>query len=204
MEVRPLVFADDAEGKPRLYACGKCGNATSPRHFGGGEVGHAEARTRAEVCCTPPPPPTVRHCACGAVLHGSFEKECYACHDKMVIAKATIVEDDGEPICIVGTDTFFSDLVSASEEHAGRWAHPCERQPLHINAKSLAESLAERAVEDMCEEAFEDAEDSVNGVTALTETFEAALTTFNNAQTASSWSPDTTKIVRVPGEPEAA
>lgn len=204
MDVRHLFFADDAENKPRLYACGKCGSATSPRHFGGGESGHAEARRRAESCCEPPLPPVVRHCHCGAVLHGSFQKECFTCHDKAVIANATVVEDDGEPVCIVGSDTFFSDLESAIEEYAGRWAHPCERAPLAVDSKRLAESLAERAVEDMCEEAFEDAEDSVNGVAALTESIALALDAFNFAQTASSWNPDTTKIVRVPGEPEAA
>jgi hypothetical protein len=202
MEARPLIFADDTEATPRLYACGKCGNATSPRFFGGGEAGRAEALRRAEACCVPPPPPPIRHCACGEELKFASSTKCSSCIDAAVIAKATVVEYDGGALCLVGTDTYFHDMESASDDHPGQWAHPCDSALLSIDPKRLASDFVERAIEDMCEEAFEDAEEHVNGADALGAAIEAALVAFNQAQTASSWTPDIGKVVRIPAAPE--
>ena len=48
MEVRELTFKGESD--PKLYACGKCGKAYSPKIYGGREeVVHAAAR-RAAAC----------------------------------------------------------------------------------------------------------------------------------------------------------
>ncbi|WP_404711514.1 hypothetical protein [Sphingomonas sp. MMS24-J13] len=175
--------------------------ATSPRHFGGGDAGRAEALRRAEACCVPPPLPPERRCECGELLRFLNQTKCGSCQDADIVAKATVVDYDGSPLCIVGTDTFFYDIESAEETHAGQWAHPCDSELLHVDPKRLADALVERAIEDMCEEAFEDAEDHVIGAEALGEAIEAALIAFNKAQTASSWTPDVSKVVQLSSAP---
>ncbi|MDY7525529.1 hypothetical protein [Sphingomonas sp. 10B4] len=104
---------------------------------------------------------------------------------------------------IVGTDSYYQSVEDAADMHPGAWVHPCDSIPLSVNPKHLAESLVETAVENMCGEAFEDAADHVNGEVALREAFEAALVTFNEAQTASSWQEDTSKVFKLPDAPVA-
>lgn len=126
-----------------------------------------------------------------------YWKRCYACEEQRIIDAAEVVEPSS-PLCIVGSDTFFGDIEDALEDYAGCYAHPCEEEPLRVNAKRLAAHLAERVVEDMCEEAFEDAADHVNGEDSLRYAFEVALDAFNEAQTANSWVPVTKAVFRIP------
>jgi len=141
-------------------------------------------------------PAAEKLCACGEGI-SRFSTRCWKCADAAVIAAAERVEPS-TPLCIVGSDTFFDDLDQAAEEYAGQFAHPCDKVPLHVRSKSLAEDLVERAVEAMCEEAFEDAEDSVNGAADLEAAFVAALDAFNAAQTASSWVPNPKQVFQIP------
>lgn len=134
-------------------------------------------------------------CKCGQPI-SRWEAMCGACKDKATVDAAKVVTPS-VPCVIVGTDTFFHDLEDAIEDCPGEWAHPCDEELLHINPKWLAEDLAERAVENMCEEAFEDAEDHVKGVDQLTTDIAAALERFNAAQTASSWNPRTGEVFQI-------
>jgi hypothetical protein len=102
------------------------------------------------------------------------------------------------PLNIVDSETFYWDLVEASDYAPGAYAHPCDEIPLHVNAKRMAEDLFERVVEDMCEEAHEDAENQVNGGKELREAFEAALDAFNAAQTSCSWMPRAKEVFVIP------
>ena len=135
-------------------------------------------------------------CECGAEI-SRWSRRCLSCQEKAIIAAATVVKPS-DPLVIVGTDTFFQGLSEAVEEYPGRHAHPCDLEPLKVNSKRLAEYLAERVVEDMCEEAFEDAASYVNGENDLREAFEAALDKFNDAQTANSWVPRTNEVFVIP------
>jgi hypothetical protein len=205
MEVRTLAFVDEPDAKPRLYSCGVCGRATSPRTHGGGEIGHEKAKRIAEACCAPPP---VLHCPCSKVIEGGSESTCFACQraasDAAIIAAATVIDEPPDILCIVGTDEYFQDVDDAAERFPGAWAHPCDRVMLHVNPKRLADELVESAVERMCDDAFEDAEDHVEGTTALGEAIEAALVMFNDAQTSACWHPDLSKVFKLPGGPVAA
>lgn len=140
--------------------------------------------------------PDAKVCACGNPKP-EFWRRCDDCRIKAIIDAATEVAPDS-PLCLVDSDTFFGDLEDAVEEHPGLWAHPCDREPLAINPKRTAADLAERVIEDMCEEAFEDAHSCVNGEKELKEAFEAALVIFNAAQTACSWVPRTKEVFRIP------
>jgi hypothetical protein len=117
--------------------------------------------------------------------------------EQRVIDAAEVVEPSS-PLCIVADDRFFGDIEDAIEECPGQFAHPCEEIPLAVNPKRCAADLAERVIEEMCEEAFEDAADYVNGERELIAAFEAALEAFNAAQTANSWMPLTKKVFRIP------
>lgn len=196
MDARPLVFADDPAAPPLLYACGKCRTAFPVRQYGEG------ARDHAETCCQPKLPEPVNHCRCGTEI-SKWSSACQQCRNAAVIAKAEILTDAPDIMVIVGTDDYYQSVEDAAEMHPGAWVHPCDSVPLSINPKRLAESLVETVVEDACEEAFEDAADHVNGEVSLREAFEAALVTFNEAQTASSWQEDTSKVFKLPDAPTA-
>lgn len=198
MEPRALVFADDPEAKPRLFACRKCRRSISVLNYGGNVDA---ARLAAEQCCVPPPPPHVRHCACGTVLADHFRTRCEPCRIAAIVAKATVTEETPDIVCIVGTDAYFEDLDEAAEQYPGAWAHPCNRVPLGVDPKKLADVLVERAIEIMCEDTFEDAEEMVGGANALGDAIERALVAFNDAQTASSWDADLTRVYRLPDAP---
>lgn len=138
-----------------------------------------------------------RKCACGETLTQFQRGLCFKCEVQRTIDSGQKVEPSF-PCCIVDTDTFFEDMEDAQEEFAGSWAHPCETVPLFVNAKRLAADLVEQVVEGMCEEAFEDAYDYVNGEADLTEAFEKALIAFNDKQTAYSWNPITKQVFQIP------
>lgn len=135
-------------------------------------------------------------CVCGADL-SKWRKRCDACREKAIIDAATIVEPDW-PLVLVDSDTFFGDLSDAEEEYAGCWAHPCNKVPLGVNARHKAVGLAERVIEDMCEEAFEDAVEHVKNEDNLIAAFTVALEDFNRAQTACSWIPRTKEVFQIP------
>ena len=81
-------------------------------------------------------------CECGAEIH-RWWKRCYSCQEKAIIAAATVV-NPSEPLCIVGSDTFFGSVEEAAENYAGQHAHPCDKEPLSVNSRRLAACLAER------------------------------------------------------------
>lgn len=196
MDVRSLVFADEPAAPPLLYACGKCRTAFPVRQYG------ERARDHAETCCQPKPPEPAKLCKCGTEI-SKWSTTCQSCRNAATIAKAEVITEAPGIMVIVGTDDYYQSVEDAAEMHPGAWVHPCDSIPLSINPKRLAESLVETVVEDACEEAFEDAAEHVNGAKALQESFEAALVTFNEAQTASSWQEDTSKVFKLPDGPIA-
>lgn len=118
--------------------------------------------------------------------------------DEQIIAAAEKVLPD-VPLCVVGTDTYFMDVEEAQEEYSGQWAHPCIMEPLAIpHPKRTAEGFVEDVVERICEDAFEDAYDHVNGQAELLEAFTKALEQFNAAQTAGSWYANTKQVFQIP------
>jgi hypothetical protein len=140
---------------------------------------------------------TASFCACGVEIC-RWQNRCHDCRVKAVIAAAKTVEPSAPLHIADSDDTFYFDLSEAAEFAAGQYAHPCDEEPLRLNAKRVAACLAERAVEDMCEEAFEDAADYVKGEEELRQAFEAALETFNSAQNSSSWIPRTNEVFVIP------
>ena len=136
-------------------------------------------------------------CACGAEI-SRWQIRCRRCGVQAVIDRATVVAPSAPLMIVDSDDTFFSDLEDAAKTHAGQHAHPCDQEPLSINPKHLAADLAERAVDEMCEEAFEGSADYVKDEEKLREAFETALEIFNAAQTASSWVPRTNEVFVIP------
>ena len=135
-------------------------------------------------------------CKCGVEI-SRWITQCYACREQAIIDAATKVEPSA-PLLIIDSDTWFDGLSDAMDEYSGRWAHPCDDEPLSINPKRMAVNLRERVIEDMCEEAFEDAEDQVKGADALEAAFAAALEIFNDAQTARIYFPRVKEVFQIP------
>ncbi len=183
-EPKVLIFADDPEKKPRLYACASCGTVHSPLiYLAREEVQHATAKEAARNCYSCRTHNTCSHC--GEPCDKSYTA-CPPCRDKRRLEAAVEVPDDGGPYCELGGDTFYFDMESAQD--AGlEWVSPCTVTYPHIDPDSALENL----IEDM----FEDAsEDDLAGVSELV----AAINAFNKAQTTPTYWGDDKRKIRVP------
>lgn len=183
-KARILVFADDAEQKPRLYACPMCGLAHSPKTFLAREAEqHRAAREAAEDCynCK-----THSNCQYCGVECGKGWTACEACRLQRKLEAAVEVPDDGGPYCEVGGDTYYSGMDEVQD--AGlEWVSSCIISYPRIDADSVLENL----LDDMHEDA---STDDMDGVPA----FYAAVKAFNEAQTHQSWFGDDKRKIRVP------
>lgn len=172
MEVRELTFKGESD--PKLYACGKCGKAYSPKIYGGREeVIHAAARRAAEECCKP------RFCDCGTALDSGWTA-CRPCRERKMLAKATIIgaADYSGPVSAEcggeWGEGYSSDLAAMIEschdagEHVPAYCHPCTDRSLKIDPTSVLEN----ATDDMHEEAFDqivDADELASFISAWNE-----------------------------------
>lgn len=185
MKVRSLSFNDDPEGKAVLYACGVCGVCYSPK-----SVGLKNAIEVAEQCCAP------NHCrGCGVEVE-KWRVLCVSCNERARLRKAVHIEDRHwtDPVHLDGLfggwgEGYFSDtddLRQSCEDYdvpVPAYCWPCTSAPLRLDP----ESLLERAVDDM----HEDAADQIVDADGLCEFIEA----WNAKQTCVSWYPDMSRVV---------
>lgn len=172
MEVRELTFKGESD--PKLYACGKCGKAYSPKVYAArDDISHAAARRAAEECCKP------RFCACGTELDSSWTA-CAPCRKRNMLAKAAVIDAAGYKGPVSGEcggewgEGYSSDLHAMIEachdagEPVPAYCHPCTDRVLKIDPVSLLEN----ATDDMHEAAADqivDADELVTFITAWNE-----------------------------------
>lgn len=202
MNVKELVLR--GEDATKLYACGECGQCYSPKLYACVEdVAHETARKAAENCCVPPT------CSvCGAEIEKYWTK-CAKHREQAKLARAKAIPASE------WSDPVFSDDVSGDwgEGYSSCWQEmeqkffdnavwddcvdgqgvpttpppaycwSCEAQALRLDP----DSLLERAVEDM----HEDAGDEIVDADELVKFFEA----WNDKQTCKSWYPDYSRVI---------
>jgi len=177
-----LVRADDADKKPLLYACGKCGSVHSPNIYAcGSELAHQTAKAAAKDCYNCKENDV---CACGAECP-KYWTSCYQCQYKRKLEAAEEVPDDGGPYCALDGNTYYQDLEYARDDDC-EWVSPCTVTYPKIDAENILDSL----ISDMHEDA--DIYD-LNGV----EEFMAAVEAFNKAQTTQTWWSDSKRKINV-------
>ena len=188
--VKVLVFADDPEQKPRLYACPKCGQVNSPAiYLATEERKHQAAREAAENCYNCQTQGVCKTCGCETPKGWG---ECFSCRDVRFLEAATEIPDDGGPYCQFNGDTYYTDLAEAAESGC-EWVSPCHIEHPKINGDDVLDNL----LSDMHEDA------DINDLNGVDE-FLAAVAAFNAAQTQQIWWGDNKRKIRVPtpiGEP---
>lgn len=185
MKVRSLSFNDDPEGKAVLYACGVCGQCYSPK-----AIGVKNTIEVAEQCCAP------KHCRnCGIEVE-KYRALCVSCNERAKLTRAAAIPE-AEWTCPVEFDGlpggwgegYFSDtddLRQSCEDYdvpVPAYCWPCTSRPLRLDP----DSLLERAVDDM----HEDAADQIVDADGLCEFIEA----WNAKQTCHTWYPDYSRVV---------
>lgn len=183
-EPKVLIFADDPEKKPRLYACPTCGSLHSPMTYLAREDRqHEAAREAARDCYTCKTHNTCTYC--GAECSKSFTS-CESCRYQRKLDAAEEIPDDGGPYCAFDGDTYFTEMEEAQD--AGlEWVSPCTISYPKIDADSVLENL----LDDMHEDASIDDMDGVDE-------FYRAVEKFNKAQRCQSWFGDVKRKIRVP------
>ena len=189
MNVKELVFRGEDETK--LYACGECGRAYSPKSYAAlYNLAHEAAQSAAEKCCAP------RYCKeCGVGVE-NYRVLCRSCGELVRLRKATPIPERQwtDPVECEGVpggwgDGFFrdiDDLLDACEVYEvppPAYCWPCTARPLALNA----DSLLEHAVDDMHEDAMDEIVDA-DGVYEFVEAW-------NAKQTCKSWYPDMSRVV---------
>lgn len=181
-----LIFADDPERKPRLYACAKCGSVHSPEiYLAKPEVKHAAALEAAENCYSCRTHDECKYCGC------ETPKGWLACADcrlAKALEKAEEVPDDGGPYCEFDGDRYFTELDEAADAGLD-WVSPCTVTYPRIDGDDILDGL----LSDMHEDA---SIDDLEGVDA----FMAAVAAFNEAQTQQTWFGDNKRKIRVPAQ----
>ncbi len=178
-----LVFADDPERKPRLYACPKCGSVHSPAiYLATEERKHEAAREAAENCYSCKTNDICKHCGC-ETPKGWLA--CESCRFDKALEKAVEVPDDGGPYCAFAGDTYFNEIDEARDADV-EWVSPCNIEYPKIDADGVIDGV----LSDMHEDADVD---DLNGI----EDFYAAVKKFNDAQTARSWFGDNQRKINV-------
>ena len=152
MNVRELVYKGEAA--PQLYACGKCGQAFSPRLSAcRDDAAHDCARRLASNCCAP------QYCDCGAALK-KYRTSCEPCSLRKSLKRAKVIDAQSYSgaVCASGEGEWgngYSSDISAmlewceeNEEAAPAYCHPCNSRKLLLDA----EGILDNAVSDMHEE----------------------------------------------------
>lgn len=187
MDVRELTFK--GESATKLYACGKCGKAYSPKIYAcRDDKAHAAARRAAEECCKP------RFCDCGAELDSRWTA-CRPCREIKILAKATIIEaaDYSGPVIAECAgewgDGYSSDLAAMIEachevgDPVPAYCHPCTYHPLQIDPASILENATE--------EMHEGAADQIVDADELTDFINA----WNEKQTCVTYYEDRSRVI---------
>lgn len=180
-----LVAAKDADKRPLLYACPKCGAVHSPAiYLASSDVQHSTAREAARECysCR-----THNNCAdCGAETHKSRIK-CDDCHKKAVLAKATEVQPSEIDHCFGWSEAFYSSVEDAQD--AGEpFVFASTFRPFHISEDQVFDWIIE--------DHYEDASvDDLHHVAELS----AAIKAFNEAQTGGTYDEDRTRYAMLAG-----
>jgi hypothetical protein len=183
-EAKVLVFADDPERKPRLYACPTCGSVHSPAiYLAREEVQHATAKEAARDCYTCKTHSTCQYC--GEQCDKGWTA-CEPCRYQRKLDAAVEVPDDGGPYCAFDGDTYFTEMEEAQDADL-EWVSPCQITYPRIDADSVLENL----LDDMHEDASTDDMADVDA-------FYAAVKAFNDAQTQQSWFGDVKRKIKVP------
>lgn len=152
MNVKELMYR--GEITPRLYACGRCGQAFSPRNsVCRDDMGHDYAREAAFNCCT------TQYCDCGVELE-KYRTSCEPCSLRKRLKRAKVIDAQSYSgaVCASGEGEWgngYSSDMSAmlewceeNEEPEPAYCHPCDSQKLLLDA----ERILENAVSDMHEE----------------------------------------------------
>ena len=160
MDVRELTFKGESD--PKLYACGKCGKAYSPKIYAcRDDMAHAAARRAAEECCKP------RFCDCGAEL-GQGWTACSPCRERKMLTKATVIERDGYdgPVsadCSGEWGDGYSSEIEAMIEHcrdAGEpipaYCHPCIEERLQLDPADILEHATHQNSQKLVKNAIQD------------------------------------------------
>lgn len=189
MNVKELIFRGEDETK--LYACGGCGRAYSPKSYAAlYNLAHEAAQSAAEDCCAP------RCCReCGVEVE-NYRTMCRPCGDLVRLRKAKPIPERQwtDPVECEGVpggwgDGFFrdiDDLLESCEDHeveVPAYCWPCTAKPLALDP----DQLLEHAVDDM----HEDAMDQIEAADELVAFIEA----WNAKQTCRSWCPDMSRVV---------
>lgn len=187
MEARELTFKGESD--PKLYACGKCGKAYSPKVYAcRDDMAHTAARRAAEECCKP------RFCDCGTELDSAWSS-CRPCRERKMLAKAEVIEasDYNGPVSAeCGGDWgggFSSDLAAMikachdAEEPVPAYCHPCTERSLKIDPANVLEN----ATDDMHEEAFNQIVDA--------DELTAFISAWNEKQTCVTYYEDRSRVI---------
>lgn len=179
-----LVRADDPEKKPLLYACGKCGNLTSPRIFAcKDEEAHATAKQFAQDCY---------HCKTRSICQSCGDQcgknwtACEKCIRKKKFEAATQVTLDGVEECF-GFDggDFYRSPEDAADDGED-WVYLATFRHFSIDLERLEESILDDHHEDA-------SASDLKGWDKLWKTIEK----FNKAQTSGSFDEDRSRISKV-------
>ena len=189
MEVRELTFKGESD--PKLYACGKCGLAYSPRTYAvRDDMAHEAARQAAEECCEPV------FCACGTNLDGPWTA-CPPCRERNLLTRATVIaqNDYDGPISSEGPGDWsdgFSSSVEAMIEACHDWGepvpaycHPCTAHPLRLDPASILENALD-GMHEGAEEQVVDEEELI-----------AFINAWNEKQTCVSYYEDRSRVIIV-------
>jgi hypothetical protein len=175
-----MVALGDADQKPLLYACAKCGSVYSPRIYAANdEVSHKTAREAAEHCynCR-----THNVCSdCGTECDKLYTK-CAPCRHKSKLERTAEVPLDGIEECFGFSDGEFYRSLAEAADAGEDWVHPATFRPFKIDV----ESLVDATLDDHHDEATPD---DLKGLDALA----AAVRMFNEAQTGGSFDCDNAK-----------
>jgi hypothetical protein len=194
VNVKELVFRGENETK--MYACGNCGLAYSPKAYACAEgAAHHHARAAAETCCAP------KTCSvCGVAIEKYFTM-CRTHREQARLKRAQIVPaakwsdpvflDDAEGDWGDGFSTEVAALLAWWEDAypvddappPPAYCWPCKSKTLQLNP----DSVLENAVDDM----HDDAWDQIVAADELA----AFIAAWNTKQTCRSWYPDYSRVI---------
>jgi len=180
MSARVLIFQDDPEQQPRLYACDKCGSVQSPAiYLARDEVRHQTAREAAENCYNCREHNTCSDC--GEQCSKHFTK-CDKCRRTSAFDRAEKVDAATVEHCFGYNGGFYQEVEEAVD--AGEpWVFDATFTPFRIDPDNIIDNILDDHHEDA-------SVDDLKGVDALL----AAIGAFNKAQTSGSYFPDNKRI----------
>lgn len=178
-DVIVLVAKGDPDQKPRLYACPKCGQCSSPRIYAcREEQAHEEAYQAAANCYNCREHNTCSDCGIQCEKH--FTK-CDDCRKNSAFEKAEKISASSLKTCF-GYDGVFYREIEEAEDAGEPWVFASTFHPFRIDPDSVIENVLDDHHEDASTH-------DLNGVNELM----AAIEAFNSAQTSGSYFEDRTK-----------